>query len=147
MRKIFEKLKEEFFAVLPPTIFFFVALHAITFIRVLIGLFMLAQLAGVVSSPVVAAHAAAETVIPFVHHHDHHARSGSVHGAAGEHGHQPPGHADTCCALHAFFAGVLPSVAVVENLTPTGERMTGRLTEGSVGITPGGLDHPPKPLP
>src|SRR5690242_2839432 len=37
MHKIFGKLKEEFLAVLPPTIFFFVALHIITFIRVLIA--------------------------------------------------------------------------------------------------------------
>ena len=35
MHKILEKLKEEFFAILPPTIFFFVALHLVTFIRVL----------------------------------------------------------------------------------------------------------------
>jgi len=37
MHKILEKLKEEFLAVLPPTIFFFVALHLVTFIRVLIA--------------------------------------------------------------------------------------------------------------
>ena len=37
MHKILEKLKEEFFAVLPPTIFFFVALHIVTFIRVLMA--------------------------------------------------------------------------------------------------------------
>src|SRR5215469_440681 len=37
MRKILEKLKEEFFAVLPPTIFFFVALHVVAFIRVLMA--------------------------------------------------------------------------------------------------------------
>jgi len=37
MHKVFEKLKEEFFAVLPPTIFFFVALHLLTFIRVLMA--------------------------------------------------------------------------------------------------------------
>jgi hypothetical protein len=35
MHKILEKLKEEFFVILPPTIFFFVALHLLTFIRVL----------------------------------------------------------------------------------------------------------------
>ncbi len=29
------KLKEEFFKILPPTIYFFVALHIVTFIRVL----------------------------------------------------------------------------------------------------------------
>ena len=37
MHKIFEKLKEEFFAVLPPTIFFFITLHIVTFIRVLMA--------------------------------------------------------------------------------------------------------------
>jgi hypothetical protein len=37
VHKILEKLKEEFFAILPPTIFFFVALHLVTFIRVLIA--------------------------------------------------------------------------------------------------------------
>src|SRR5213080_5596693 len=35
MSKILSKLKEEFLALLPPTIFFFVALHIVTFIRVL----------------------------------------------------------------------------------------------------------------
>jgi hypothetical protein len=37
MHKVLEKVKEEFFAILPPTIFFFVALHLVTFIRVLIA--------------------------------------------------------------------------------------------------------------
>src|ERR1051325_2611524 len=37
MHKVIEKLKEEFFALLPPTIFFFLALHLLTFIRVLIA--------------------------------------------------------------------------------------------------------------
>jgi hypothetical protein len=35
MTKLSTKLKEEFFALLPPTIFFFVALHIVTFVRVL----------------------------------------------------------------------------------------------------------------
>src|ERR1700746_1389282 len=35
MHKILGKLKEEFLAILPPTIFFFVALHIVTLIRVL----------------------------------------------------------------------------------------------------------------
>ena len=35
MRRLFAKLKEEFFAVLPPTLFFFFALHIVAFIRVL----------------------------------------------------------------------------------------------------------------
>jgi hypothetical protein len=37
MHKIVEKLKEEFFAILPPTIFFFVVLHIVAFIRVLMA--------------------------------------------------------------------------------------------------------------
>jgi len=37
MHKILAKLKEEFFAILPPTIFFFVTLHLLTFIRVLMA--------------------------------------------------------------------------------------------------------------
>src|SRR5436190_13497527 len=35
MTKLSTKLKEEFFKLLPPTIFFFVALHIVMFIRVL----------------------------------------------------------------------------------------------------------------
>jgi hypothetical protein len=35
MTKLFTKLKEELFKLLPPTIFFFVALHIVMFIRVL----------------------------------------------------------------------------------------------------------------
>jgi hypothetical protein len=35
MTKAAEKLKEEFLKMLPPTIFFFVALHIVVFIRVL----------------------------------------------------------------------------------------------------------------
>jgi len=35
MTKLSTKLKEEFFKILPPTIFFFVALHIVMFIRVL----------------------------------------------------------------------------------------------------------------
>jgi hypothetical protein len=37
MHKVFQKLKEEFLAVLPPTIFFFVALHLVSFIRILMN--------------------------------------------------------------------------------------------------------------
>jgi len=37
MHKILAKLKEEFLAVLPPTIFFFVMLHVVAFIRILMA--------------------------------------------------------------------------------------------------------------
>jgi hypothetical protein len=37
MSSVLEKTKEEFFAILPPTIFFFVTLHVIAVIRVLMA--------------------------------------------------------------------------------------------------------------
>jgi hypothetical protein len=37
MRRVWEKVKEEFFAVLPPTLFFFVALHVIALVRSLMA--------------------------------------------------------------------------------------------------------------
>ena len=37
MARVIEKLKEEFLAVLPPTLFFFVALHIVSIIRVLMA--------------------------------------------------------------------------------------------------------------
>ena len=37
MHRILEKLKEEFFKVLPPTIFFFVTLHIVSVVRVLMA--------------------------------------------------------------------------------------------------------------
>ena len=37
MHKVLEKLKEEFFAALPPTIFFFVMLHIVSVVRVLMA--------------------------------------------------------------------------------------------------------------
>ena len=37
MHKLLAMLKEEFFAILPPTVFFFVALHILTVIRVLMA--------------------------------------------------------------------------------------------------------------
>ena len=37
MHKLLAMLKEEFFAILPPTVFFFVALHILTIIRVLMA--------------------------------------------------------------------------------------------------------------
>jgi hypothetical protein len=117
------------------------------FIRVLVGLFLLAQFAGVVSSPLTAASAATSLVASHVHHHHDHAHSGSVPGVGGGHEQQSKGHVDDCCALHAFFAGVLPSVAAVTSATRSGERLALGLAESGAGIPPGGLDRPPKPLP
>ena len=37
MHRVLEKIKEEFFAALPPTIFFFVMLHIVSVVRVLMA--------------------------------------------------------------------------------------------------------------
>jgi len=111
------------------------------FMRVLVGLFLLAQLAGVVSSPF--ASARASTVASHAHHH--HAHQGDAPAAAHQHGTQRSAHVDDCCALHAFFAGVLPSLTVVEHATLSGERIAPNPMQGSVGFAISRLDRPPKP--
>jgi hypothetical protein len=56
MTKLSTKLKEEFFALLPPTIFFFVALHIVAFVRVLMlkgtGISPLGSVSVAVASPI-----------------------------------------------------------------------------------------------
>lgn len=112
--------------------------------RALIGLFMFAQLAGVVVSPV-AAHIPMQGFASEAHHqHDHHVHSSS--GIPCDHG-QPKSHGDDCCALHAFFAGVLPSLAVVEAAMMGGEALAARRPEGNAQLVLARLDRPPKPLP
>jgi len=111
------------------------------FIRVLVGLFVLAQFAGAVSSPLAGAWASERGAASHTHHH-HTGAGGMVH----EHGAPKQNHADYCCALHAFFAGVLPSVAAVESMTLTGQRVAANLTQATIGLAPGRLDRPPKPL-
>jgi hypothetical protein len=112
------------------------------FIRILVGLFVLAQFAGAVSSPFASAWAFDRGVATHVHHH--HAGAGEVGGMAHEHDGQQQNHADYCCALHAFFAGVLPSVAAVESMTLTGQRVAANLSHAGIGLAPGRLDRPPK---
>lgn len=111
-------------------------------IHALVIAFLLAQFAGVVSSPLAGASELERSAASHVHHH-HAGADGTVHDHGGPH-HQ--NHADYCCALHAFFAGVLPAVAAVESMTLTGERVSAILTQTTVGLAPGRLDRPPKPL-
>lgn len=113
-------------------------------IRVLVGLFVLAQFAGAVSSPFAGSWQREHSAAPHVHHHR--AGAADVGGMAHEHGGRQQNHADYCCALHAFFAGVLPYVAAVASTTLTGERVVANLTQAAIGLTPGRLDRPPKSL-
>jgi len=112
------------------------------FIRVLVGLFLLAQFAGAVSSPLGGAAASEHSAASYVHHH--HASTGNTGGMAHEHGGPQQSQADFCCALHAFFAGVLPSVAAVASTTLSGQRVAANFARVAIGLVPGRLDRPPK---
>jgi hypothetical protein len=112
----------------------------------LVGLFMVAQLAGVVSSPRASAlpappalasqsdnqqtHGHADHGKPHDHHYHH-------HGA---------GLADTCCGLHACFAGVLPPLAAAAAVCAIGEPIAAMTDDLTLGLSGGRLDRPPRPL-
>jgi hypothetical protein len=113
-------------------------------VRVLVALFMVAQFAGVVSSPLAGAHVAPSAVTTHAdhqhtHHHGHGARAHQNSEQCGDHG-------DHCCALHAFFAGILPPVIVVANVDTFGERLMPPGTDVSLGVDPARLDRPPRPF-
>jgi hypothetical protein len=123
------------------------------FVPFLIGLFMVAQLAGVVSfedshahaavaasaEPHPADHAAHQDAHAVGHHHGHDGMGNAIdHGLGGG------GVAGHCCALHAFLVGVAPPVltSLFANLG-RGER----LEVGSdlfAGLTGSRLDRPPR---
>jgi hypothetical protein len=112
------------------------------FVRLLVGLFLVAQLAGVVSSPRATAHPIADAAV--VHSHEdlaHH-----QHGSGAAHHHDGGKLADTCCALHAYFAGVMPPAVAVTTATVVGERLAARPDDQFPGVPPGRLDRPPRPL-
>ena len=115
-------------------------------IHLLIGLFLLAQFAGVVPSPLVGGRAAAHALDAHAHDH-HHAHQSPDRASADKRGERHAGHFDDCCALHAFFAGVLPTAAVIEHATLMGVRIGPKLAEGTLGVTVGTPERPPKPLP
>jgi len=110
------------------------------FVRLLAALFLVAQFAGVVSSPRAnasplpnAAHAHAQ----HQHDYDH---------AGQHHGDRAQDLADTCCALHACFAGVLPPAIVIETEIAIGESLAMGPDDRECGVPPGRLDRPPRPL-
>jgi hypothetical protein len=113
-------------------------------IRLLVGLFLLAQFAGVVSSPLAQAHAAASTAAVHAGHHhaNGHRHDGCAHANAGA----CTDRADYCCALHAFFAGILPLAAAIENAGIASETLRPAVSDAALGLEGGGLDRPPRPL-
>jgi|SRR5262245_38487619 len=115
------------------------------FVRVLVALFVMAQLAGVVASPL--ASAQVKPAVGSAHTHHHHADQPSGEAIYHSHdsnstNHQP----DPCCALHAFFTGVLPGVVAVNLVDLPRERLSVDLPDMFVGIDPGRLDRPPRPF-
>jgi hypothetical protein len=115
------------------------------FVRVLVVLFVVAQFAGVVSSPLAMAHAAPSAAAAHVDHQhaDGHGRGGCPHRDGDRSGDR----ADYCCALHAFFAGILPPAIAVASADIVGERLLPQVTALGLGVNPGLLDRPPRPLP
>lgn len=114
------------------------------FVRALAALFVLSQFAGVVSSPFTATQASASTVALGTHHH--HAHHYSDRGPQNKDGDHSTQHADYCCALHAFFTGLLPPLFAVERGRVAGYRFDFELADMIVGVEPARLDRPPKPL-
>jgi len=112
------------------------------FVRVLVALFVIAQFAGVVASPLVSAEAFAKAAASRVHDHQAHLDDhdgNTVH-------HHGDGQVDRCCALHAFFAGILPPMIELPAAVIPGQRLVVNLADIAHGVAIGRLDRPPRPL-
>jgi hypothetical protein len=112
------------------------------FVRVLVALFVIAQFAGVVASPLASAEAFAKAAASLVH--DHHAHLYDHDGNAVHH--HSGGQVDRCCALHAFFAGVLPPVIELPAAVVPGQRLVVNLADIVHGVAIDRLDRPPRPF-
>jgi hypothetical protein len=121
------------------------------FVRLLVGLFLVAQFAGVVSSPrssamPLATASAAHDPSHYAHDLADHMQSHPDRGKPHDHRDHGGTLADTCCALHAYFAGVLPSVIAIATEGIIGEPLSVAPDNGAAGVSPGRLDRPPRPL-
>jgi hypothetical protein len=129
------------------------------FTRLLVGLFLVAQFAGMVSSPRVnampvtsagaskmdAPHMDAPHMDASQAHH-HHAQGHRNHGIPCDHRDCIGNPADACCALHACFAGLLPPVAAIATETIAGEPLAAGPDNSALGARGGRLERPPRPL-
>jgi len=111
-------------------------------VRPMIAALLVAQLAGVVSFQGAHAQPLVNVVGSPIHHHEghHHGDAQKTHHG----GDQIPG--DRCCALHAFFAAVLPPAIVISTATVIGQRVAAGLDERRLGVPPDRLERPPRPL-
>ena len=112
------------------------------FVRLLVALFVVAQFAGVVSSP----RASAQSITAAAVAHDHHQHGHDRADAGNIPDHDHSGNlADTCCALHTYFAGVLPPAVLIETESVIGESLAVDPDDRHRGMPPGRLDRPPRP--
>jgi hypothetical protein len=124
------------------------------FVRVLVALFALAQFAGVVSSPRTGAHPA-DMLRSAVHRGAHagldvhaHMHDTQPSGPVAPADHQHDGHAslaDACCALHAYFVGMLPFVMTVAATAARNSRLVAAPDPQDPGTPADRLDRPPRP--
>jgi len=113
-------------------------------LRLLVALFLAAQFAGVVSSPLAGAHAAPSVLV--LHGEHQHAHAHGSDGCAHQDKDRCGDPADHCCALHAFFAGILPLAIAVANEDIFAEPRATHATDVGVGADPDRFDRPPRPF-
>jgi len=111
-----------------------------TLVPWLIGLFVVAQLAGMVPFRQAIAWEP-PSHLGNILGHDHH-----VAGHSGHHHHGVVDLEGACCALHAFLTGILPDVAAAAPADITRARLAVISEDRLAGIDPGLPDRPPRPL-
>jgi hypothetical protein len=134
------------------------------FTRLLVALFLAAQFAGMVSMPHAnaapmphagASHVTASGMAVSVPHASHMHPSAAHHDAPaqgnGSSG-MPCGHhdgggapADTCCALHACFAGLMPPAVAVAAEIVASEHLPAGADDRAASAPSDRLDRPPRP--
>ena len=114
------------------------------FVRVLVTLFVVAQFAGIITSPLASARNFSTAVALHLDHHhgQHNGDRGPSHHHHGNHDKKDG--ADHCCAL--IFAGILPPPIALDTLVARGQQLAVGLTDIGLGVAPGQLDRPPKSL-
>jgi len=113
------------------------------FVRVLAALFVVAQFAGVVPSPLSSVQASGGVAAAHVDHHHAHDPGAIFHS---DESNSAKHHTDPCCGLHAFFTGVLPAVVVVDPVELPHQQVSIGLADVVIGIDPGRIDRPPRPF-
>jgi hypothetical protein len=109
-------------------------------VRLLIAAFVIAQLAGVVSAR--PAQPGSDVAASHIHHH------GAPHSEMDAHHHHGGAIDDfggACCALHAFFSGVLPTVIAIDAAGASGRALTLVPDATRNGVFSSRLERPPRP--